>query len=60
VLEFPNSSFDDWDRLFQDYLRADPTERSADLALVFMCRQGEEPENFKHVFPTWDDNMWKV
>lgn len=46
-------------RMAQDYLRTEPSDRSADATLVFMCRQEEEPDNFKLIFPDWNDNMWK-
>ena len=44
----------------QEYLRTEPSHRAADSTLIFLVRQRNEPENFKDIFPSWDDNMWEV
>jgi len=44
----------------EEYLRTEPSHRAADSTLIFLVRQRNEPENFKDIFPSWDDNMWEV
>jgi gelsolin len=41
-----------------EYIKTDPTERSLDTTVFFVVKQGNEPEAFKGVFPSWDDSLW--
>jgi len=43
----------------QEYLRTEPSQRAVDSTLIFLIRQRNEPENFKEIFPSWNDNMWQ-
>ena len=44
----------------KEYLRTEPSQRAVDSTLIFLIRQRNEPENFKEIFPSWNDNMWQV
>jgi len=43
----------------KEYLRTEPSQRAVDSTLIFLIRQRNEPENFKEIFPSWNDNMWQ-
>ncbi|XP_055323239.1 gelsolin isoform X2 [Sitodiplosis mosellana] len=42
------------------YIRNDPSERSEESAVIVRIRQGNEPRSFKRLFPTWNNDMWKI
>lgn len=44
----------------QQYIRNDPSERSEENVVIVKVRQSNEPKSFKRLFPTWDNNVWKV
>lgn len=45
---------------FQEYLKSDPTDRSHELTLIFIVKQGDEPASFTSLFPSWDPSLWEV
>ncbi|XP_041673741.1 gelsolin isoform X2 [Drosophila eugracilis] len=51
-----NSKFLDMAKV---YIRAEPTARSIDTVTVIRVPQGKEPNVFKRMFPSWDNNYWK-
>lgn len=44
----------------QEYLRTEPSQRVVDSTPIFLIRQRNEPDNFKDIFPSWNDNLWEV
>lgn len=46
------------DKLAEDYVRTDPTERNLDNCVILKVKQGEEPQSFTSIFKTWNPNMW--
>jgi len=43
----------------QEYLRTEPSQRVVDSTPIFLIRQRNEPDNFKDIFPSWNDNLWE-
>nr|CAD7454257.1 unnamed protein product [Timema tahoe] len=48
-----------WFPCSQEYLKSDPSERSHELNLIFTVKQGDEPDSFKSLFPSWDPAHWE-
>nr|CAD7424740.1 unnamed protein product [Timema monikensis] len=46
-------------KMAEEYLKSDPTERSHELNLIFTVKQGDEPDSFKSLFPSWDPAHWE-
>ncbi|XP_017057093.1 LOW QUALITY PROTEIN: gelsolin [Drosophila ficusphila] len=42
------------------YIRVEPSARSMDTVSLIRVPQGKEPQVFKRMFPSWDDNYWQT
>ncbi|CAK1553167.1 unnamed protein product [Leptosia nina] len=47
------------DKIIEKYISDDGLDRTVDSAIVVTVKQGQEPENFKRLFPDWDDGYWE-
>jgi hypothetical protein len=47
-------------KLAEDYISSDPTDRNLDNTVIIKLHQGEEPPAFTSVFENWNPEMWNT
>lgn len=48
------------EEMAQTYVLNDPTDRPKDYVPIIKIEQGDEPEDFKKIFPVWNNELFEV